>query len=99
MKSMAIGGVDSEFHRNVLIHLFRYFLCLVGIPWAMVMNFFLPIIIWIMCFWPSILGYTFSQVCRLLSISSIIFGQGSFPFCLFPIWAPRYLVVSPSLRI
>ena len=32
-------------------------------------------------------------------MSSIMLGQGSFPFLLFPTWAPRHLVVSPSLRI
>src|SRR5258708_11944495 len=33
------------------------------------------------------------------SMSSIIFGHGSLPVGLFPIWAPRHQVVSPSLRM
>ena len=98
--SVASGGMASVFHRKDLIHFVRYSVCWSGIPWAAVMNWVLPpIIIWMICFRPSIPGYAFSQVLRLFSIFSMICGHSAVPFMLFPTLAPRYLVVSPSLCI
>ncbi len=100
MWSMAIGGGASESHRKVLTHLERYDSYIFGIPWATVWNWvFPPIIIWIMCWQPSKLGYALFHCHRLFSMSSIIFGHGSFPVGLFPTWAPRHWVVLPSLRM
>src|SRR5258708_31724919 len=79
-------GGESEFHVKVLILFVRCFLMFRGIPWAVVMNWVMPpIIIWIMCFLPSMEGYAFSHVWRLFSILSIMLGQGSVPLWLFPI--------------
>src|SRR5258708_2203902 len=98
--SVASGGMASVFHRKDLIHFVRYSVCWSGIPWAAVMNWVLPpIIIWMICFRPSIPGYAFSQVLRLFSIFSMICGHGAVLFMLFPTSAPRYLVVSLSLCI
>src|SRR5260221_6054616 len=100
MRSKAIRGGASESHKKVLMHLVRYVLYVCGIPWASVENWvFPPIIICIMCWQPSMLGYALFHCLRLVSISSMILVHGSFPDGVFLTWSPRHQVVSPSLRM
>ncbi len=96
----AICGGDLEFHMKVLILLVRCFSMCCGIPWATVRNWVIPpIVIWMMCFLLSSEGYAFSQVWRLFSIFSIVFGQGSDLLWSFPACALRQQVVPPSFRM
>src|SRR5438046_6683379 len=95
--SSFIGGVPSLFHRKLLIFLTSALSTSLGIPWTFVRYCVIPaMVIWIINFLPSIVGWLFDHWVRLLSILSRVLDHIPCWSALFPTHAPRMRVGSPS---
>ena len=73
---------------------------ILGMPWALVKNWvYLPMIIWMISFWPSKVGCNLLNLVSDLLILSIIGSQGAIASASLPSQAPRILTTLWSFAI